>query len=245
MHALNDLEASFRLEKGQRAFSGNGTEVSGDIERCGAFLEVGDQLLQFVVASLANGFLGVVLRWLVLVAWRDEFPFSLEAGGIADCVENRAVGEFAERLVKACEFFGRGLSDLANAHGVDPAGERLLASLVEGFNDFRGVLFTEPTGIDVVAQIEVGELFLLEFEEIERGGAELTFDEGLGNGFADPVDIEGFSGGELLDFGDGLGGAGKIAAAPGNKAFFLSNWPSARGALMIDVFREGEGSGVG
>jgi len=60
---------------------------------------------------------------------------------------------------------------LADAHGVEPAGEGLLAGLVERLDDFRGILLAEAAGIDVVAEVELGELIFVEFEEIKGGGA--------------------------------------------------------------------------
>ena len=63
-------------------------------------------------------------------------------------------------------------------------------------------------------------------------------DEGLGDGFAEALDVERLAGGEVRDAGDGLGGALEIGAAPGDEAFFLRDRAAAGRALAADVIEE-------
>lgn len=59
-----------------------------------------------------------------------------------------------------------------NAEGDEPAFQRKLARVLQGVQRFLGVLFPIAARFLRRAQVQVGELFQLQGEEVQRGGSQ-------------------------------------------------------------------------
>ena len=63
-------------------------------------------------------------------------------------------------------------------------------------------------------------------------------DKRLSDDLTEPIEIECFARGKVLDAGDGLGGAGEIGATPGDESFFLRDRPATRRTFSADTVVE-------
>ena len=105
-------------------------------------------------------------------------------------------------------------------------------------DDFGGVFLAEAARGFLGAEVEVGEGFLVEAEEVERRLAMAVADERLGDDFSQTIEVERLAGGEVFDAGDGLRGALEIRAAPGDEAFLLADRSAAGRAFSVDAVVE-------
>src|SRR5438105_2749331 len=128
---------------------------------------------------------------------------------------------------------------------MNPTVQRLGAGPLEGLDDLGRVFLPKHAGLVVSAQVEPGELFQLEAEQVERVLDQAAFDELLGHNPAEGLDVERPALREVLDAARELRRAARhILAAPGDLLglaigdLLPGNRPATGGAFAPDVSDE-------